>query len=55
MLSMFRVEASELSVVAFALAWYLSRSLISAILSSKVNDSLILYYSKHSPDFMVTL
>ena len=52
MLSMFRVEARELSVVAFALAWYLSRSLISAILSSKVNDSLILYYSKHSPDFM---
>ena len=56
MLSMFRVEARELSVVAFALAWYLSRSLISAILSSKENDSLILYsYSKHSPDFIVTL
>ena len=51
MLSMFRVEASELSVVAFALAWYLSRSLISAILSSKENDFLILY-SKHCPDFM---
>ena len=54
MLSMFRVEASELSVVAFALAWYLSRSLISAILSSKVNDSLNLY-CKHSPDSKMTL